>query len=100
MRHVLLPSAIATITRGMGHATAPARLVALACFTLRLPPGVLRAAVSAINLASVTAATDQHLNAAPTTQEKSRSRVIQLGPTWTKSTMGGILPPHSCTSTM
>src|SRR5258708_11947134 len=38
MRHVLLPSAIAAGTRGMGQATAAARRVALAGRTLRVAP--------------------------------------------------------------
>src|SRR6266436_2740505 len=38
MRHVLLPSAIAAGTRGMGQTTAAARRVALAGRTLRVAP--------------------------------------------------------------
>src|SRR5215467_1746537 len=100
MRHVLLSRAIATTTCRMGQATAPARLIAPAGFTLPSPPRGQRTAVGTVHLAPVTAATDQHLSPATTTQEKPRRRSIRLGQTWTKPAMGGILPPHSCTSTV
>ena len=53
-----------------------------------------------VRVAPVTAATDQHLSTATTTQEKSRGRPIRLGQTWTKPAMGGIVCPHVCTGTV
>lgn len=69
MRHIFLPRAIATGTRGVIDAATLARLVALAGRTLRTTSGFLRAGPGAIDLAAVAAAADQHLRSAAPTQE-------------------------------
>jgi hypothetical protein len=74
MRHVLLPRAIATGTRGVIDATAPARLVAFAGCLLRATPGFLCAGSGAIDLATVAAVADEHLRTAAPAQEQPGRR--------------------------
>jgi hypothetical protein len=77
MRHILLPSAIATGTQGMDDAAAVARLVALSGCALPLTPGRAGTALGAIDLAAIAATADQNLSLATGTQkETSRFRSV------------------------
>ena len=99
MRHVLL-GAPAAGTRRMVHPTAAACLVAPPGGALGMTSSLLRAPVSAVNLAAVAAAADEHLNPAPSAQEQPRRSFhrIRCGPAWTASATGGILPRHACSA--
>jgi hypothetical protein len=101
MRHVLLSSPIATGTRCMAQAAAAARLIAPTCRLLREATRLLRASRRAVDLAAIAAAADQHLGSAPCAQKKPRRRCRFGQPwAWTRFATGGILPRHSCTSTV
>jgi hypothetical protein len=100
MRHVLLLGAPATRPYRVGQPTATARLVAM---TGRAPGVISRhlcTSASAIDLAAVTAAADQHLSAATRTHEQPGCRFQRCGPacTWTAPAMLGIMPRHECSA--
>jgi hypothetical protein len=100
MRHVLLPGAPATGTRRMVHATAAARLVALAGGALGLMSGILCAAAGTVNLAAVAAAADEHRGLAASAKEPTARGCLRLSfaQAWTTSATGGILPRHACSA--
>jgi len=99
MRHVLLPGAPATGTRRMVHATAAARLVALAGSALGLMSGILCAAAGTVNLAAVAAAADEHRGLAASAKEPTARGCLRLSAqAWTTSATGGILPRHACSA--
>jgi hypothetical protein len=100
MRHVLLLGAPATRPYRVGQPTATARLVAM---TGRAPGVISRhlcTSASAIDLAAVTAAADQHLSAATRTHEQPGWRFHWRRPsrTWTASAMLEIMPRHACSA--
>ena len=99
MRHVLL-GAPAAGTRRMVHPTAAACLIAPPGGALGMMSSLLRAPGSAVNLAAVAAAADEHLNPAPSAQEQPRRSFHRIGcvPAWTASATGGILPRHACSA--
>jgi hypothetical protein len=99
MRHDFLPSAIAARPRGMGQTPATAHLVAPAGGALRLVAGFLCTALRAVDLPAITAAADQNLSAtAGTDKEPGRclNRFRSVAAAWTKATLAGIMPRHSC----
>jgi hypothetical protein len=100
MRHVLLPGAPATAARPMVHATAAARLVALAGGALGLTAGLQCTAAGTINLAAVAAAADEHQDLAASAQELTARVCLRLSfaQAWTTSATGGILPRHACSA--
>ena len=95
MRHALLPSAITARPQGMGYAPPGTRLVALAGLALPLAPSVLRAALVAVNLAAIAAATDEHLRTTANTQKKAdRRSVREFGRNQTRPKRARMLPRH------
>jgi hypothetical protein len=100
MRHDFLPSAVAARPRGMGQTPATAPLVAPAGGALRVAAGFLRTAPRAVDLAAITAAADQNLSATAGTEKEPGWRCLnRFGPVvtaWTKATLAGIMPRHSC----
>jgi hypothetical protein len=64
MRHVPAPSPITAGALGVVCAPLAAPLVAPASLALVSPPNLARAALVAINLASITIAADEHLSTA------------------------------------
>jgi hypothetical protein len=96
MRHDFLPSAIAARPRGMGETPGTAPLVAPAGGALRVAAGISRTAPRAVDLPAITAAADQNLSATAGT-EKEPGRCFQsVAAAWTKATLAGIMPRHSC----
>ena len=64
MRHFLLAGSVATLALGMAEAAPAATLVALSCGAERLTPGLLRAASTTVEVASVAVAAKHHLTPA------------------------------------
>ena len=75
MRHVFLPSPVTAGTRRMGEAAAAACLVAPPCRALGMAPGLMGAVSSAVDLAPVAAAADEHLDAAAGAEKKPGRRL-------------------------
>jgi hypothetical protein len=71
MRHIFLPSTVATSALGVSEAAAAARLVALSCFALRAAPGLSRTASGTVDLTPIATAADQHLGATARAQKES-----------------------------
>ena len=80
----------------MGKTAAAARLVTPAGSALGLAAGLLGAIAGTVKLAAVAAAADEHVHTAAGAQEKPAWRLNAAAGMWTKTAMGGILPPHSC----
>jgi hypothetical protein len=69
MRHFLLPGAIALLPGGVSKAASAARLVAARGLALRLPPGLLRAVLAAIDLPAIALAAQGNLQATARAQK-------------------------------
>ena len=83
----------------MVHATAAARLVALAGGALGLMSGILCTAAGTVNLAAVAAAADEHHGLAASAQEQpGRPFRRRRAAAWTPSATGGIMPRHACSA--
>src|SRR5271170_168442 len=98
MRHVLPPRPVASGPRGMAEPPLATGLVALSGRSQRAVPCLLGAVVGAIDLATVTAAADQCLDAtARANKQPRRHRVAMVGPAdvrWTNPTIAVILTLH------
>lgn len=71
MRHFIVLRPIAAGALRMGKTSAARALVTLSRVAQARAPGFLRTAAGTIDLASVTAAADEHLRAAACTQEET-----------------------------
>ncbi|SIT51372.1 hypothetical protein BN2476_1180012 [Paraburkholderia piptadeniae] len=71
MRHFIVLRPIATGALRVGKTPAARALVTLSRFAQARAPGCLRTAARAIDLASITAAADEHLRAAAGAQEET-----------------------------
>lgn len=80
MRHFLFSGAVATHPCGMHETALPAVLVAPPCGQNRRAPGRARATGGAILLATVAATANEHLHAAPGTQEEAGHVFHRLAP--------------------
>ena len=106
MRHfllVLLPGTIAPCTLGMFAATAVARLIAPPGSALFVAPVLHGAASLTVDVAAVTARTDQHLHEAACTEIQARGCICLfavIAQTWTRIPTGGILPRDTCLGTL
>jgi len=69
MRHFLLPGTIAALARGVRQAAVAARLVTARRRALRLPPGLLRAVLAAVDLPAIALAAQRYLQATAHAQE-------------------------------
>src|SRR5208282_837366 len=100
MRHVLAPRPVASRPRGMAEPPLATGLVALSGRSQRTVPCLLSAVAGAVDLATVTAAADQRLDATARAKKQSRRhRVAMVGPAdvrWTNATIAVILTPHAC----
>jgi hypothetical protein len=100
MRHFFVARPVATLSRGMPPPSRRPILVALSGALKRPPPGPIGAVSGAIDLAAVTAATDQRLGVAAGAQKQPSWRgvgVIETAiATWTTATIAGILSLHAC----
>jgi len=104
MRHILLPGAITTATRGVQEATAKAHLVAPGGGSLCVVSGPTGAVSGAIDVATIATAADRHLSAAAGTDEQPRrDGIILVTPTrslMTGAARAATLPRHACPGTM
>jgi hypothetical protein len=106
MRHfllVLLPETIAPCTLGMVAATAVARLIAPSCSALFAASVMGGAALLTVDVAAVATRADQHLRQTACAEIQARSRICLfavVAQPWTRVSTGGILPRHTCLSTL
>jgi hypothetical protein len=77
IRHALPPGTVTATSVSMQGATARARLIASASFSLMVAAGFLCAGSNAVDLAAVASSTDKNLRVAATTQ-KHRNRTLPL----------------------
>ncbi len=81
MRHFLLPDPVTALALCMGVTAAQAGLIAAAGRTLAIVAGFFGAGRSAVTVAAITVATNQHSRAATGTQVASSRKVHwQSGP--------------------
>jgi hypothetical protein len=100
MRHVLSLVAVRTLPCRVGQPTLLAGLVALSGRSRGLTPGLLRAALGAVDLAAVAAAADQHQSTTAFTRKQPRRGFHwrMLMRTWTTSATFATRRPHACTT--
>jgi hypothetical protein len=100
MRHFFSPRPVAPCPFGMCALSPAAGLVTRAGRLLASPPDERAAISGAINLAAVTAAANQRLDAAFRADEQPRRRGLvatrQVNTAWTGAVVGVILTPHTC----
>ena len=99
MRHFFASRPIPARAFRMRAPSPVAGLVTRTGRPLTAPPGERAALSSAVNLATVTAATDQRLGTAFRAKEQARRRGIHVGAmkaAWISAAFGVILPPHAC----
>ena len=99
MRHFFVPGPVAARSLRVRAPSSIAGLVARAGRPLAALTGERPAVTGAVNLATVTAATDQRLGTAFRAKEQARRRGIHVGAmkaAWISAAFGVILPPHAC----
>jgi len=99
MRHFFVPGPVAAGSLRVRAPSSIAGLVARAGRPLASLTGERPAVTGAVNLATVTAATDQRLGTAFRAKEQARRRGIHVGAmkaAWISAAFGVILPPHAC----